>query len=334
MPARKYTNPKEPLRILVVEDELPWQTALGELYKTWFPEGRQTVVDNAADARRILRGGGADLLSLDLNLSRAPRAGTEQHGLKLLTDLAKHHWARAVCIITLAQVDWHLRDMMLDANYGRMLERLKACPHHTLNKFLGVNGIVMHKLEEKTPNENVSLFLRTVDLRDVKALLNHAFVLTFAGDGLHETLRAELSCRVGSRKGRVLFEGADAEFLERLAKARQKTISKDEFRVDFVTDKEVADVYGQPYVPDGPNKNTPIHSLKRRLRKEGLHGLEFFVRVRSTHGDRRGDAGAGPAPGGWRLNQQVSIKNAATKKEWQLGEMVAQVPSRRRDDES
>ena len=191
MKLNKHKAMNGAIHILVVEDDPEWQAALAELYHAWFPAGRQTVVDNAADARSLLRKEGADLVSLDLNLSRSPHATLEPHGLNLLRDLAKHHWARAVCVITQMMIDHHLRHFLRDGPL-LMLEKLKAAPHYTLNRFLGVNGLVLHKQPEKTPAENVALFRQAVDAKEFKTLLQHAFVLSFAGDGLHQSLSARL----------------------------------------------------------------------------------------------------------------------------------------------
>lgn len=304
------------MHILIVEDDPVWLTALGRLYRVWFPRASQSIAHGAAEARRTLRHQTIDLVSLDLNLSKAPQAELEPHGLNLLSDIARHHLARAVCIITLAQVDWHLRSLLRSAGEIRALEQLRICPHHSLKRFFGVNGIILHKLPERSADENVGLFLDAVDAGQLRDLLAHAFVLSFSGDGCHEPLEAHLQCVGGKAPLKVTLTGPDARLLEKIAQARKSGGKGKEPLLDWVTDTEVAEIYGRKCIPGGSDKYVPIHSLKRRLAKAGVVGLDLLWRVRSETTET--ETGPWAKPGGWRLNPQVSVRGAAAKREHQL----------------
>ena len=329
MKTSKTSNSIDAFRILIVEDEPAWQEALQILYRNWFPAVQITVYDNDQQARRLLRKGETDLVSLDLNLSHSPDGGKELHGMGLLVNLSKNRWARAVCVITQANVDQHLRYYFRDPRHSNMLERLKMCPNHTLNRFLGMQGMVIHKQVEKTPQENIALFLKSIKSQDIKECLC-TFSLSFSGDGYHQALCATVSGGHGLEMEEVSFQGKDAEFLEKLAKARTNPEVVNQLRVNWITDHEVADLYDIPKTLKGSGKYTPVHTIKRRLRKGGLTGMELLLRVKATNEHAPQDAWS--LPGGWRLNPLVTIKNLAAKKEFQLGEKVAWLSAPHEDD--
>ena len=291
---------KEIIRVLVLEENTLWREALAGMYAEIL--GHRGEVATAADediAQRFLRKQPVDVLSLDLNLAEGCRASANEplkcdNGrLQLIEIASRKRWAKAVVLITRADVDGEGRFVTCDQD---MLNEATVSPDEYVRRRFPDRGLVLNKPSRWDLKTSLAHFERLIRRR-LPELARTAYTLRFSGTVFDPRVTIE-----ADRRAVAALEGNDARLICSLA-----TIER---AGEFLSDRSVVELYRGRAEADVADPaaitrlaQREVDGLRRRLQRHGVNDRALFHRVRKS--DRGGADSGAAATGAWRMEGSV-----------------------------
>lgn len=304
---RKTSSPVT--RVLVLEEDPGWREALAVMYRSILGRGGElTTASDAAAAERQLQAQPVDVLSLDLCLSERRGEGIDDPllcdtgRLQLVDVAARRRWARAVVLITKAEIDG--AESRFIACDRAKLDEATVSPDEFVRRRFGDRRLVLAqpaRWDVPTTLARFEILIR----RRLPDLARPEYTLRFGGTVYQPRVTIE-----AGRSAVAAFEGADALLLAALTVAGRAD--------ELVNDRSVVEIFrgrSSAHEADGAAVTTlaprEIDGLRRRLRKQGVNDRALIRRVRRSGSSQRSSAdrtGSPTVTGAWRLDGAVAIE--------------------------
>ena len=282
------------IRILVVEDDPQWRSALCDMYRSILGQGRCVVLGAATvqDARELLREQ-IHLLSLDINLGRGLRRDENgriqsAYGGGLVGTASERGSCEAVIVITNAPHDKELPTVVPP---GKDPAEVWMALHPDTAKHFPGRNVVLFKDPNKSIAENSEIFRRRLPA-------NYLIQLSRSGRfpppytlAVSDQLLSRVTVTSGATKGRRMITGIDADFLIALALCAKEGHT--------LSHSAAMKICLQGHVHSMKRLHSFVNSFRRRLahRQMGIDDKQLFYAVPRE---------------GWRLDESVRTVGAKT----------------------
>lgn len=307
------------LKILVVEDDRYWGSAIKKMYETIFqPPMRKPeveLIDSGAKAIKKLRTEKFDLLSLDISLRWTHETNNDgspnthiqgSHGLDVLEEADDRDACKAVIVITGIHQD-DTFDFLDKDTRRRIKSTLSAhfqktqFRDHWIQFHKVVNGNILN--DDTTISENIEDYKQALSPEFLNQLCDRSYSakILFNQSGNVSCIRFQ--ARSTESTYYIEERRDDIEFLYQMIKRAQGTDETDSNGGKiiwsdrrYVINGEIMKInktYGDEEVQKA---STYINSFRRRLKKKGIFPEEIFT----TYGEGNSS--------GWILKAQVELE--------------------------